>query len=45
MAGEQFLEHESKEVKLLVACVLADVFRIFAPEHPFGTSQKLKVRK
>lgn len=43
MADEQFLEHESKDVKLLVACILADVFRIFAPNHPFGNSQKLKV--
>lgn len=44
MASEEFLEHDSKDVKLLVACILADVFRIFAPEHPFGNTQKLKVR-
>ena len=43
MASEEFLDHESKDVKLLVACILADVFRIFAPEHPFGNTEKLKV--
>lgn len=43
MASEEFLEHESKDIKLLIACILADVFRIFAPEHPFGNTEKVKV--
>ncbi|KAJ8028379.1 Sister chromatid cohesion protein PDS5-like B-B [Holothuria leucospilota] len=37
-----FLKHSSKDVRLLVACCVADVFRIFAPEAPFRTASQLK---
>ncbi|XP_064636358.1 sister chromatid cohesion protein PDS5 homolog A-like [Lineus longissimus] len=35
LASELFLDHNSKDVKLLVACCIADIFRIFAPEAPY----------
>ncbi|PIK45376.1 putative sister chromatid cohesion protein PDS5-like A [Apostichopus japonicus] len=37
-----FLKHSSKDVRLLVACCVADVFRIFAPEAPYRTAPQLK---
>lgn len=41
---EPFLfKHSSKDVRLLVGCCLADVFRIFAPEAPYRTGEQLKV--
>ncbi|XP_071490773.1 LOW QUALITY PROTEIN: sister chromatid cohesion protein PDS5 homolog A-like [Diadema antillarum] len=41
---EPFLfKHPSKDVRLLVACCLADVFRIFAPEAPYRTAEQLKL--
>lgn len=42
LASEFFLSHPSKDVKLLVACCIADVFRIFAPEAPFNEQDQLK---
>ncbi|KAI8502919.1 Sister chromatid cohesion protein PDS5 A [Branchiostoma belcheri] len=35
MASEHFLHHESKDVKLIVGCCIADIFRIYAPEAPY----------
>lgn len=43
LATDYFLEHQSKDVRLLVACCIADVFRIFAPEAPFRDVKHLKV--
>nr|XP_054754844.1 sister chromatid cohesion protein PDS5 homolog A-like [Lytechinus pictus] len=41
---EPFLfKHSSKDVRLLVGCCLADVFRIFAPEAPYRTGEQLKL--
>jgi hypothetical protein len=37
-----FLQHEHEDVQLLVACCLADIFRIFAPESPFQDPTNLK---
>ncbi|XP_064481267.1 sister chromatid cohesion protein PDS5 homolog B-like [Ornithodoros turicata] len=42
LAGEGFMEHSSKDVRLLVACCIADVFRVFAPEAPYKDPQQLK---
>ena len=45
LATDYFLDHQSKDVRLLVACCLADVFRIFAPEAPFRDVKQLKVKR
>ncbi|KAH7969624.1 hypothetical protein HPB52_020516 [Rhipicephalus sanguineus] len=42
LAGEGFLNHNSKDVRLLVACCIADVFRVFAPEAPYKDPEQLK---
>lgn len=31
LATDFFLEHSSRDVRLLVACAIADVFRVYAP--------------
>ena len=43
IASDFFVEHQSKDIRLLVACCVADVFRIFAPEAPYKEPQQLKV--
>lgn len=42
LASECFLEHPSKDVRLLVACCVADVFRVFAPDAPYKDPEQLK---
>lgn len=42
LAGEGLLNHNSKDVRLLVACCIADVFRVFAPEAPYKDPEQLK---
>ncbi|XP_022079543.1 sister chromatid cohesion protein PDS5 homolog A-B-like [Acanthaster planci] len=37
-----FLKHPSKDVRLLVACCIADIFRVFAPEAPYRTAEQLR---
>ncbi|KAH9373521.1 hypothetical protein HPB48_003473 [Haemaphysalis longicornis] len=37
-----FLGHSSKDVRLLVACCIADVFRVFAPEAPYKDPAQLR---
>lgn len=44
LASDFFLKHPDKDVRLLVACCLADIFRIYAPEAPYTSPDKLKVR-
>ena len=43
LATEFFMDHPNKDVRLLVACCIADVFRIFAPEAPYTDVIHLKV--
>lgn len=43
LASETFLEHPSKDVRLLIACCIADVFRVFAPDAPYKDPEQLKV--
>lgn len=45
LASEFFLRNPNKDVRLLVACCLADIFRIYAPEAPYTSHDKLKVGK
>ncbi|KAK6173333.1 hypothetical protein SNE40_016804 [Patella caerulea] len=42
LASEFFTDHQNKDVRLLVACCIADVFRVFAPEAPFNDNDQLK---
>ena len=43
LVSEFFLDHRNKDVRLLVACCIADIFRVFAPEAPFTDSEVVKV--
>lgn len=45
LASDFFLKHPDKDVRLLVACCLADIFRIYAPEAPYTSPDKLKVHQ
>lgn len=42
LATDYFMDHQSKDVRLLVACCIADVFRIFAPDAPYTEAAQLK---
>lgn len=42
LVSESFLEHPSKDVRLLIACCIADVFRVFAPDAPYKDPLQLK---
>uniref|UniRef100_A0A8C4NHP8 PDS5 cohesin associated factor B n=1 Tax=Eptatretus burgeri TaxID=7764 RepID=A0A8C4NHP8_EPTBU len=42
LASDFFLKHPDKDVRLLVACCLADIFRVYAPEAPYTSSDKIK---
>lgn len=35
LADDQFLNHPSRDVQLLIACCIADVLRVYAPEAPY----------
>eukprot|EP00667_Euglena_gracilis_P000550 EG_transcript_550 len=39
LAHEHYLNHSSRDVQLMVSCILADVFRVNAPDHPFTAEQ------
>jgi hypothetical protein len=44
--GEDWLlEHKNKDVRLLVACALADILRIYAPEPPYEEETNADVIK
>lgn len=43
LAQDSFLEHSNKDVRLLVACCIADVFRVYAPDAPYKDPEHLKV--
>ncbi|KAH9494579.1 Sister chromatid cohesion protein PDS5 B [Bulinus truncatus] len=42
LATDTYMEHSNKDVRLLTACCIADVFRIFAPEAPYKEPDQLK---
>ncbi|CAG9857389.1 unnamed protein product [Phyllotreta striolata] len=42
LAEEQFLSHTSRDVQLLIACCIADVLRVYAPEAPYKDSEQVK---
>ena len=44
LATDLYMEHSNKDVRLLTACCIADIFRIFAPEAPYKEPDILKVK-
>lgn len=42
LADEFFLTHHSRDVKLLIACCIADVLRVYAPEAPYKDQEQVK---
>ena len=43
IADDYFREYPSKDVQLLVACCIADVLRVYAPEAPYKDPYQVKV--
>lgn len=43
LAEEQFLQHPSRDIQLLIACCIADVLRVYAPEAPYKDPEQVKV--
>lgn len=42
LADEYFLQHPSRDVQLLIACCIADVLRVYAPEAPYKDAEQVK---
>ncbi|XP_055534630.1 sister chromatid cohesion protein PDS5 homolog B-B [Wyeomyia smithii] len=42
LADDYFLQHPSKDVQLLIACCIADVLRVYAPEAPYKDQEQIK---
>lgn len=42
LSTDFFLEHQSRDVRLLVACAIADVFRVYAPNSPYQVPALVK---
>jgi len=42
LADEYFLNNPSRDVQLLIACCVADILRIFAPEAPYKEPHQIK---
>ncbi|GFS33710.1 sister chromatid cohesion protein PDS5 homolog B-B [Nephila pilipes] len=40
---ERFIEHRSRDLRLLVACSIADIFRVSAPEAPYRDPAQIKL--
>lgn len=41
LAEDCFLMHQSKDVQLLIACCIADVLRVYAPEAPYKDGEQV----
>lgn len=42
LADDYFLTHPSRDVQLLIACCIADVLRVYAPEAPYKDAEQVK---
>lgn len=42
LTNDFYLEHSSRDVRLLVACSIADVFRVYAPNAPYENEELIK---
>ncbi|CAL1265874.1 unnamed protein product [Larinioides sclopetarius] len=43
LISERFLDHRSQDVRLLVACCIADIFRVSAPDAPYKDECQIKM--
>ncbi|KAL1497514.1 hypothetical protein ABEB36_008461 [Hypothenemus hampei] len=43
LAEDQFLNHPSRDVQLLIACCIADVLRVYAPDAPYQDPEQVKI--
>lgn len=43
LTDDYFLTHQSRDVQLLIACCIADVLRVFAPEAPYKDAEQIKL--
>lgn len=43
IADDFYLTYASRDVQLLIACCIADVLRVYAPEAPYKDAQQVKV--
>lgn len=43
IGSDVFLDHEHDDVKLLIACCLADIIRLYSPDLPYQDPANLKV--
>lgn len=41
LADEFFLSNPSRDVQLLIACCIADVLRVYAPEAPYKDQEQV----
>ncbi|XP_067627164.1 sister chromatid cohesion protein PDS5 homolog B isoform X2 [Eurosta solidaginis] len=42
LVDDYYLQHTSRDVQLLVACCIADILRVFAPEAPYKDQDQIK---
>ena len=42
LVDDRFRSHPSKDVQLLIACCIAEVLRVYAPNSPFTEAQLVK---
>ncbi|XP_057373894.1 sister chromatid cohesion protein PDS5 homolog B-B-like isoform X1 [Daphnia carinata] len=42
LADDFFLQHHSRDVQLLIACCIADVLRVYAPDAPYTDPEQVK---
>jgi sister-chromatid-cohesion protein PDS5 len=42
LADDFFLQHPSRDVQLLIACCIADVLRVYAPDAPYTDPEQVK---
>lgn len=42
LTNDFYIEHNSRDVRLLVACSIADVFRVYAPNAPYQNEELIK---
>lgn len=42
LADDYFITHQSRDVQLLIACCIADILRVFAPDAPYKCPEQVK---
>ena len=43
LVSDKILKHVDKDVRLLAVCCIVDIFRVFAPEAPYGDEEMIRV--